>query len=115
MANETGPIKKGDKVKVIAGNQKGKIGTVMKVLSDKGSVIVENLNKVKRHQKPGGAMRQGGIIEKEAPIHASNVMVLCGKCTQAVRVRYKVLEGQENGKKVKVRACAKCGEHLDSK
>ncbi len=110
MENKVGPIRKGDKVKVISGDQKGKIGTVMRVFTDKGSVIVENLNKVKRHQKPGGAVRQGGIVEKEAPIHASNVMILCGKCTKATRVRNVVLE---DGKKV--RACARCGEHLDAK
>lgn len=103
------PIRKGDRVKVIAGREKGKVGNVLKVLVDKQRVIVENLNKVKKHQKPGGPTKQGGIVDLEAPIHWSNVMVMCGKCVAPVRVASRILE---DGKKVRV--CPKCNEILDS-
>jgi large subunit ribosomal protein L24 len=108
MASKKGHIKKGDRVKVIAGKEKGKIGNVLKVEHD-GKLIVEGINKVKRHQKPAGATRQGGIVEKEAPLHVSNVMIMCGKCVKPVRVRSRVLD---DGKRVRV--CGKCEEHLDA-
>ncbi len=75
-----------DKVKVIAGNNKGKIGKVLKVIVDKNKVIIEGVNIVKKHQKPNQMNQQGGIIEKEAPIHVSNVMLVCSNCDKAVRV-----------------------------
>jgi large subunit ribosomal protein L24 len=75
-----------DKVKIIAGNNKGKIGKVLKVIVDKNKVIVEGVNIVKKHQKPNQTNQQGGIIEKEAPIHVSNVMLVCSNCDKAVRV-----------------------------
>ena len=105
--NKACPIKKGDRVKVIAGREKGKVGNVLRVLADKEKVIVENLNMVKRHQKPGGMTKQGGIIDMEAPLHWSNVMVMCEKCVAPVRVANRVLE---DGKKVRV--CPKCNEPL---
>ena len=109
MSRQTGHIRKGDKVKVIAGREKGKIGNVL-IMSGKGRVIVEGLNKVKRHQKPGGTVtKQGGIIEKEAPLHLSNIMLVCSKCLQAVRVKKQILD---DGKKVRV--CAKCQEIIDA-
>ncbi|MBW1989781.1 MAG: 50S ribosomal protein L24 [Deltaproteobacteria bacterium] len=101
-------IRKGDRVKVIAGRERGKIGNVLRVTDNGEKVIVENLNKIKRHQKPGGQVRQGGIIEREAPIHVSNVMFMCGKCVSPVRVKHTKLE---DGKKVRV--CGKCQEILD--
>jgi large subunit ribosomal protein L24 len=76
-------IKKGDSVKVIAGKYKGKEGKILKVFPEKGRVIIEGVNLVKRHTKPSQDNPQGGIIEKEAPIHASNVMpVVNGKATR---------------------------------
>lgn len=81
-----------DKVKVIAGNNNGKIGKVMKVIVDKNKIIVEGVNLVKRHQKPNQANQQGGIIEKEAPIHVSNVMIVCSNCNKAVRISKKRAE-----------------------
>ncbi len=107
----TGNIKKGDRVKVVAGKKKnkGQIGVVLSVDRDKQRVIVEKLNMVKRHQKAGQGTKQGGIIEKEAPIHISNVMVMCGSCLKATRVKKHILD---DGKKV--RACAKCGEQIDT-
>ena len=106
----SGDIRKGDRVKVIAGKAKGKIGAVLSVDRDKKMVLVEKLNMVKRHQKAGqGGTRQGGIIEMEAPIHASNVMVMCGKCVNATRIKKRVLDDGN-----KVRVCAKCEEILDA-
>ena len=101
-------LKKGDKVKVVAGKEKGKTGKILKVVADKNKVVVEKLNFVKRHQKPD-AKGKGGIVEKEGPINISNVMLLCNKCEMGVRVGHKVLE---DGKKV--RACTKCHEILDA-
>nr|HID59240.1 50S ribosomal protein L24 [Desulfobacterales bacterium] len=102
-------IKKDDKVIVIAGKEKGKIGKVLKVLRKKESVIIENVNFVKRHTKPGRQRSQGGIIEKEAPVHWSNVMLMCNKCINPIRIKMKILE---DGRKV--RFCYKCGEVIDS-
>ncbi|NOR44028.1 MAG: 50S ribosomal protein L24 [Candidatus Delongbacteria bacterium] len=78
-------IKRDDKVKIIAGNHKGKEGKVLKVLLSKNRVIVEGVNLVKKHQKPNQANQQGGIIEMEASINASNVMLVCENCGKAVR------------------------------
>ena len=102
-------FKKDDKVKVIVGKDKGKIGKIMRVDRNKGRVVVENINMVKRHAKPNARNKQGGIIENEAPIAISNVMLMCGKCVSATRIKMKILE---DGKKV--RECIKCGEIIDS-
>ena len=101
-------IKKEDKVKVIAGKDKGKIGKVLNVNRKKSRVLVEKINIVKRHSKPTATNKQGGIVEKEMPIQWSNVMVMCNKCVTPARVKMQRLE---DGKKVRV--CAKCGEALD--
>ena len=102
-------IKKEDKVKVIAGKDKGKIGKVLKVNRKKNRVLVENVNMVKRHAKPSAQNRQGGIIEGEAPIHWSNLMLMCSKCMAPVRIKTQILE---DGKKKRV--CRKCDEFIDS-
>ncbi len=102
-------IKKNDKVKVLAGKDQGKIRKVLSVDRKHNRVLVENVNMVKRHQKPGPQSRQGGIVEGEAPIHASNVMIICSKCAQPSRIQAKVLE---DGKKVRI--CGKCKELLDA-
>ena len=109
MTTESSSIKKDDKVKVVTGKDRGKIGKVLRVLHKKQRVLVEHVNMVKRHSRPSAKNRQGGIIEGEAAIHWSNVMVMCGKCVAPTRVRYQRLE---DGKKV--RACHKCGESLDA-
>ncbi len=101
-------IKKNDKVMVIAGKEKGKIGAVIKVDSEKGRAIVEKVNLVKRHMRPNAKVPQGGIIEKEASIHISNLMIVCGKCAEPTKVGKKVLEDGS-----RVRVCKKCGETLD--
>lgn len=100
-------IKKNDTVKVIAGREKGKTGKVLDVTKEKGRILIEKVNLVKRHQKPD-AKGKGGIVEKEAPLQVSNVMLVCSKCKTGVRVGHKVLE---DGKKVRV--CKKCQELLD--
>ncbi|MGD8970530.1 MAG: 50S ribosomal protein L24 [Desulfobacterales bacterium] len=101
-------IKKDDKVKVIAGKDKGKIGKVLKVIRKKNRVLVENVNMVKRHAKPSAQNRQGGIIEGEAPIHWSNLMLMCSKCMAPTRIK---LQRLDDGKKV--RTCSKCEEIID--
>ncbi len=100
-------IKKGDMVRVVAGKEKGKTGKVLSILRDRERVVVEKVNLVKKHQRPD-AKGKGGILEKEGSIHVSNVMVICSKCDDAVRVGHKVLE---DGKKVRI--CKKCNEILD--
>jgi len=102
-------IKKDDKVKVIVGKDKGKIGKVLKVVKKKNGILVEKINMAKRHSRPTAQNRQGGIIEKEMPIQWSNVMLMCNKCVKPTRVKMQRLE---DGKKVRV--CVKCGEALDS-
>jgi len=101
-------IKKDDKVMVMAGKEKGKIGSVLRVIPEKEGVIVEKLNMVKRHTRAGPKSGKGGIVEMEASIHTSNLMLVCGKCAEPARVGRKVLEDGS-----KVRFCKKCGEFLD--
>ncbi|HPU30303.1 MAG TPA: 50S ribosomal protein L24 [Syntrophorhabdaceae bacterium] len=100
-------IKKNDLVIVITGKDKGKTGKVLRIFKKKDRVIVEKVNMVKRHVKPSQKTK-GGILEKESPIHVSNVMIYCEKCSKPVRVGKKVLD---DGKKV--RFCKKCNEVID--
>ncbi|MBN2566402.1 MAG: 50S ribosomal protein L24 [Candidatus Eisenbacteria bacterium] len=101
-------IAKNDIVEVIAGNDKGKRGTVLKVLPKSKRVVVEGVNFIHRHTKPRSQGDQGGIIEKEAPVDVSNVMLVCSKCDTGVRVRTKILAD-----KSKTRVCSKCGEMIE--
>ncbi len=99
-------VHKDDKVQVIAGKDKGKIGKVLKILRKNDRVLVEKVNVVKRHTRGNPySGQQGGIVEKEAPIHISNVAVVCDACAKPTRVGYKYTE---DGKKV--RFCKKCNE-----
>ena len=100
-------VKKGDTVQVLSGKDKGKEGKILTALPKKGKVIVEGVNKVKRHNKPSQTNPQGGIVTKEAAISSSKVMVVCPKCKKLTRIAHKV----ENGKSVRV--CKHCGEVLD--
>ncbi|MFC1828857.1 50S ribosomal protein L24 [Thermodesulfobacteriota bacterium] len=102
-------IKVDDKVKVVAGKERGKIGKVLKIDREKDRILIESINIIKRHQRPSGQHRQGGIIESEAPIHLSNVMLMCNKCVTPIRVKMKRLE---DGKKIRV--CGKCNEIIDA-
>ncbi len=101
-------LKKNDLVMVIAGKERGKSGRILKVFAGKNRVLIEKVNFIKRHTRPSGQTRQGGIVEREAPIHVSNIMVICEKCNLPIRVGRKILD---DGKKV--RTCKKCGELLD--
>lgn len=101
-------IKKDDKIKVITGKDNGKIGKVLKVIIKDKRILVENINIIKRHTKPGPKSRQGGIVESEASIHWSNVMLMCNKCIKPVRIKMQLLD---DGKKVRV--CRKCNEIID--
>jgi len=105
-------VRKGDQVLVLAGDDRGKRGRVLKVLPDRERVIVEGINFIKRHTRPSRQNPQGGIIEKEAPIHVSNVMVLCPKCGKPTRVTTKVLGGDSRPKRA--RLCKQCGEMIVS-
>ncbi len=102
-------IKKNDKVIVLTGKEKGKIGTVLKVDVEKDRALVEKINMVKKHARPGGKRAQGGIIEKESPIHVSNLMLVCSKCAEPSRSGRRILEDG-----TKARKCKKCGELLDA-
>ncbi len=101
-------VKKGDKVLVLAGKDKGKEGKIIESQPKKGRVVVEGVSKVKRHTKVSQKNPQGGIVIKEAPISASNVMVVCPACKKATRIK----KTQLNDGKF-VRACKKCGETID--
>ncbi len=99
-------IHKDDKVQVIAGKDKGKIGKVLKILRKHDRVLVEKVNLVKRHTRGNPySGQQGGIVEKEAPIHVSNLAVVCDACAKPTRVGYKYTEDGN-----KVRFCKKCNE-----
>jgi large subunit ribosomal protein L24 len=101
-------IRKNDTVMVIAGRERGKSGKVLRVLHEQGRAIVERLNMVKRHIKARGPQSPSGIVEKEAPIHLSNLMMLCDKCNAPVRMGKRLLEDGRS-----VRICRKCKEQLD--
>ena len=100
-------IVKNDMVSVISGNYKGKTGKVIKVLVEKDRVIVEKIRLVKRHTKPRSAQQPGGIIEKEASVHISSVMLVCPKCDKPTRTHTGTLS---SGKKVRV--CGECDEMI---
>ncbi len=102
-------IRKGDKVKVISGKDKGKIGEVLMVLKDDNKVVVSDVNQVKKHIKPGQLNEEGGIVELEKPIDASNVMYYNEKIEQPVRIGYKFIEGKKR------RVCKKTGDVIDLK
>jgi large subunit ribosomal protein L24 len=88
-------IKKGDKVKITAGKDIGKIGTVLRVLPQENKVVVEGINVVKKHVKPGTVSKEGGIIKKEMPIDASNVMYYDDQLGRPVRLGFRVVDGKK--------------------
>ena len=101
-------IRKNDTVLVIVGKDKGKKGKVRFVYPEDERLLVDGINFIKRHTRARGAARQAGIIEMEAPIHMSNVMLLCSKCNHPTRIGFRFLA---DGKKVRV--CRACGEVID--
>ncbi len=101
-------IRKEDTVQVMAGKYKGKTGRVLRVDRGKDNIIIEKINIIKKHMKPNKTYTQGGIIEKEAPIHLSNVMLVCPKCSKPTKIG---AAGLESG--TRHRACKKCKEVID--
>ena len=101
-------VKKNDMVKVIAGKNQGKSGKILRVFPDKSRIVVEGLNIIKRHTRPNQLNPEGGIVEKEAPLSISNVMLVCGSCNQATRTGVRLLEDGS-----KTRYCKKCNESVD--
>ena len=100
-------VRRDDMVMVIAGRERGKTGKVLRLISKTDRVVVERVNLVKRHTKPRGT-NAGGILEKEAPLHISNVQPLCARCDKPARIGTKRLEDGSG-----VRICRRCGEQLD--
>ena len=98
-------VKKNDTVVVISGKDKGKTGEVLKVYPKTGKVLVQGVNIVKKHQKANRQQAESAIVEKEAPINSSKVMLYCKKCKKATRISNNILEDGS-----KVRVCKKCGE-----
>lgn len=101
-------IRKNDTVLVIAGKDRGKKGKVRFAYPKDERVMVEGINMIKKHLRAVRQVRQAGIIEREAPLHVSNVMLLCSKCNHPARVGFRFLEGKK-----KVRVCRVCGEVID--
>jgi len=117
LANKTVRIdlKKEDTVKVISGRDKGKTGRVLRVDHETGKVLVEHVMMIKRHTRPNPAKQiKGGIAERESPIQASNVMIVCPGCGKTVRVAHHV-DHVAGGKTRRVRVCRKCSQTLDKK
>ena len=110
-------VKVGDTVKVISGedkNKKDNTGKVQKVFPETGRIIVEGMNMVKKHQKPRGQGMPGGIIEKEAAIAASNVLVICPKCGAPTRIGHVFVDGEGKPSRRKRRQCKKCSAVFDN-
>ncbi|HBH30064.1 MAG: 50S ribosomal protein L24 [Desulfofustis sp. PB-SRB1] len=103
-------LKANDQVEVIAGKEKGRVGKILKIFPDTQKATVERINMIKRHTKARDASQQGQIVEREAPIHVSNLQLICPECTQTGRVGRKLLEDG-----TKVRFCKKCGESIEVK
>lgn len=101
-------IRRDDTVLVIAGKDRGKKGKVRQSLPEESRVVVDGINMVKRHMRPRGTVRQAGIIEREAPLHISNVALICTKCNRPTRIGFRFLEDGS-----KVRVCKECNEVID--
>ena len=100
-------VKKGDTVVVLSGKDKGKQGKIISAMPSKGLVVVEDVNKVKRHTKPSMKAPQGGILDKEMPLNVCKVQLICPACNKATRIGHKSVDGKN------VRICKKCGEVVD--
>lgn len=104
----TSRIRKNDTVMVITGRERGKTGKVLRVIREDNRVIIERLHMVKRHQKPRGQQSPGGVVEKEASIDLSNVMIMCDRCNAPARIGSRRLDDGSG-----VRTCRRCGEAID--
>lgn len=100
-------VKKGDTVQILSGKDKGKQGKIISAQPDKAKVVVEGINKVKRHSKPSMKVPQGGIISKEMPLHVCKVQLVCPACNKPTRIAHKLLNGKN------ARVCKKCGETIE--
>ena len=100
-------VKKGDTVQILSGKDKGKQGKIISAMPDKAKVVVEGINKVKRHSKPSMKVPQGGIISKEMPLHVCKVQLICPACNKPTRIAHKDVNGKN------ARVCKKCGEVID--
>lgn len=103
-------LKADDQVEVTAGKDKGRVGKVLKIFPAENKATVERINMIKRHTKPREMNQQGQIVEREAPIHVSNLQLICPECTQTGRIGRKLLDDG-----TKVRFCKKCGESIENK
>ena len=97
-------IRKGDRVQVVAGNDRGKIGRVLAVYPERDRIIVESVHMITKHQRATQTLREPGIVKREGTIHASNVMPLCPECDEPTRLGFDVVDGK------KMRRCKRCGE-----
>jgi len=99
-------LRKGDTVQVITGKDAGKSGTITHVITDTGRITVEGVNVAKKHRKPRSQEDPGGIMDRDMPLDASNVMLLCKKCDRPVRVGFEIKDGE------KIRVCSRCGKEV---
>jgi large subunit ribosomal protein L24 len=100
-------IRRNDLVMIVTGRDRGKTGKVLRVVPRENRVVIERINLVKRHSRPSGPASPGGIVEKEAPVALSNVMIMCDRCNAPVRIGVKIA-----GDSAKTRVCRRCGEPL---
>lgn len=103
-------VHKNDTALVVAGNARGRSGKVLKVYPETGRVIIEGVNIIKRHTRPSQKNPQGGIVQKEAPVNGTNVMVVCPKCNTASRVGHAHVPDASTGRRRAMRICRSCGE-----
>jgi large subunit ribosomal protein L24 len=103
-------LKKNDQVEVITGKDKGRVGKIVRLILNKNKAVVERINMIKCHKKPNQMNQQGQIVEIEAPIHISNLQLICPECTKTGRVGKKILEDG-----TKIRFCKSCGESIENK
>ncbi|MDF1613468.1 50S ribosomal protein L24 [Desulfurivibrio dismutans] len=108
MHNAKTHIKVNDRVEVIAGGDKGRVGKVIRIDRKRGRAVVDKINMIKRHTKPSAQNQQGGILDKEAPVAISNLMLICPKCAKTSRVGRRVLDDAS-----RERFCKKCGESVE--
>ena len=101
-------LRRDDTVMVIAGRERGKTGKVLRVLAERDRVVIERVNMIKRHTKPRGVQQPGGIVEKEASIHCSNVVPICPRCNKPTRLGHRRTDAGA------VRVCRRCGEAFEN-
>jgi len=105
-------LKKGDNVLIISGKDKGKRGVIEKAVPSENKIVVTGINIAKHHLKPSRKNPHGGIMDKLAPIEASNAVIICPHCTKPTRIGYKLIKDEKGGRK-KIRSCKKCQESLN--